>query len=118
MIPIQRNARPGDQSLGGFSAKEADNTIQARWRIRFYGQVQHVGFRYTAFYLARKLELTGWVKNLADGSVLMEAQGQTAQLRKLLMQLKSQLHLHITHTDISVLSIQKEEKGFAVKSAG
>ena len=26
-----------------------------RWRVRFTGRVQHVGFRYTSLYLAREL---------------------------------------------------------------
>ena len=52
-----------------------------RWHIVFSGHVQHVGFRYTAMYLARKQGLTGWVKNLPDGSVLLEAQGPSSQLR-------------------------------------
>ena len=89
---------------------------QARWRIQFFGQVQHVGFRYTALYIAKKLYLTGWVENLPDGSVLLEAQGGVIQLRKLLIQLKSQPHLHIAKADITILSLQPYERGFLVRS--
>ena len=92
-----------------------DKTL-TRWRVRFWGQVQHVGFRYTALYLARKLYLTGWVKNLPDGSVLLEAQGGTAQLRKLLIQLKSQPHLRVTKFAIDPIPPQPYERGFQVKS--
>ena len=91
---------------------------QERWRIQCFGRVQHVGFRYTAKYLAGDLDLTGWVKNLHDGSVLMEVQGGTAQLRKFLIQLKSQPHLHIEKADISILPIQSYERGFQVRSSG
>ena len=84
----------------------------ARWRVRFFGQVQHVGFRYTALYLARKLYLTGWVKNLSDGTVLLEAQGGTARLRRLLIRLKSQPHLHITRCEIEQLDMNPYERGF------
>ena len=87
---------------------------QGRWRIVFYGRVQHVGFRYTAMYLAQSLHLTGWVRNLPDGSVLMEAQGGVAQLRKLLIRLKSQPHLHIEKTDISVIAFREDERRFTV----
>ena len=90
---------------------------QARWRIQCYGQVQHVGFRYTALYIAKKLYLTGWVENLPDGSVLLEAQGAVSQLRKFLIQLKSQPHLHIEKADISILPIQPYERGFQVRSS-
>ena len=88
---------------------------QERWRVQCFGKVQHVGFRYTAMYLAKNLYLTGWVKNLSDGSVLLEAQGGTAQLRKFLIQLKSQKHLHIEKSTIAVLPLQLYERGFHVQ---
>ena len=46
-----------------------------RKHFYFSGRVQGVGFRYKAMYLARGLELTGWVANLWDGRVEMEVQG-------------------------------------------
>ena len=66
-------------------------------------------------YLAKGLYLTGWVKNLQDGSVLLEAQGGTAQLRKFLIQLKSPQHLHIEKSLITVLPLQPYERGFRVE---
>ena len=89
--------------------------VQERWRIRCFGQVQHVGFRYTAMYTAKKLGLTGWVRNLPDGSVLMEAQGETARLRKLLIRLKSQEHFHIRKVTIRILPMDPDERQFQVR---
>ena len=89
--------------------------VQERWRVQCFGKVQHVGFRYTAVYLAKDLYLTGWVQNLHDGSVLLEAQGGTAQLRKFLIQLKSQKHLHIEKSTITVLPLQPYERSFRVR---
>ena len=43
-----------------------------RKHMIFHGRVQGVGFRYTAKYLARSMNLTGWVKNEYDGTVVME----------------------------------------------
>ena len=91
---------------------------RSRWRMQFFGQVQFVGFRYTARLLARELELTGWVSNLLDGSVLLEAQGDTAKLRKLLIRLKSQEHFHIEKTTIRVLPMQPDKRQFCVRQAG
>ena len=88
----------------------------ARWQIRFCGKVQFVGFRHTALYLARRLSLTGWVRNLPDGSVLTEVQGATACLRKFLIQLKSQPHIHIENAAIEELPIRPGESGFHVLS--
>ena len=55
--------------------------VRRRWR--FTGRVQGVGFRYFASCAAQKLGLTGWVANNWDGSVTLEAQGDAAQLDKL-----------------------------------
>lgn len=51
-----------------------------RLRMRFVGEVQGVGFRWTARKVATELGLTGWVRNEPDGSVSMELQGPSAQL--------------------------------------
>ena len=88
---------------------------QVRWRVYFSGRVQHVGFRYTAYYLARDLYLTGWVDNLPDGRVEMEAQGNVAVLRKLVIRLKSQPHIHITSMDITEIDPVPFERKFRVR---
>ena len=85
-----------------------------RWHLRLFGRVQHVGFRYTAYYAARRMHLTGWVRNLADGSVEMEVQGEVTDLRRLLIHLKSQPHLHIEKTLIDVIPIKREGDRFRV----
>ncbi len=43
--------------------------------IVFKGSVQGVGFRFTAHRMAGRHQLTGYVRNLADGTVEMLAQG-------------------------------------------
>ena len=90
------------------------NGRQARWRVQFYGKVQYVGFRYTARLLAAKLNLSGWVRNMPDGSVLLEAQGRTADLRQLLIRLKSREPIHIEKAVIQVLPMEEKEKNFRV----
>ena len=57
---------------------------QIRRHIYFSGRVQEVGFRFTACLLARRLGLTGWVKNLWDGRVEMEVQGTEDEIRRLI----------------------------------
>ena len=49
---------------------------KVRKHIIFYGRVQGVGFRYYSVYKSRQLGLTGWVRNLYDGTVEMEVQGE------------------------------------------
>jgi len=52
--------------------------------INVYGLVQGVFFRYTTRKVARKIGLTGIVKNMPDGSVYIEAEGPEVKLLELL----------------------------------
>ncbi|GAB4511770.1 MAG: acylphosphatase [Sulfuricaulis sp.] len=47
------------------------------------GQVQGVFFRASAESTARRLGLTGWVRNLRDGRVELVACGEEVQLKEL-----------------------------------
>ncbi len=87
---------------------------RSRWHLYLTGKVQHVGLRYTALYLCRDLMLTGWVRNLSDGRVEMEVQGDIASLRRLYVTLKSQPHIHIAHADIQVIPLVADERGGSV----
>jgi acylphosphatase len=58
-------------------------------KIIIRGRVQGVGFRFATFQLARSLELTGFVKNLPDDSVYIEAQGSPDSVDYLLQWCKS-----------------------------
>lgn len=47
-----------------------------RWNMILSGRVQHVGLRFRAKMTAQQLGLTGWVRNLDDGNVELELQGE------------------------------------------
>ncbi len=63
----------------GISIPDSEERI--RQRIRFFGQVQGVGFRFTVQMAARDHLVTGWVKNEYDGSVTAEMQGYAKDIR-------------------------------------
>jgi len=44
------------------------------------GRVQGVGFRYFAQYKARELNIFGWVRNIPDSKVEIEAEGDAKDL--------------------------------------
>ena len=52
------------------------------------GHVQGVGFRYYTFKRAREIGVTGYVKNLPDGTVEIEAEGDRNLLEDLIEQVK------------------------------
>ena len=51
--------------------------------LRVCGHVQGVAFRYHTRSFALERALTGWVKNLPDGSVEIHAEGPTEELDRL-----------------------------------
>jgi len=55
------------------------------YKIHVTGRVQGVGFRRTAVNEALSLGITGYVKNLHDGSVYIEAEGSEEQLNAFLV---------------------------------
>ena len=58
----------------------ATQNAPQRYFLRWEGQVQGVGFRFTNTNLAQARTLTGWVRNMEDGSVEMEIQGAPANV--------------------------------------
>ena len=57
-----------------------------RKHIIAHGRVQGVGLRFTVTGFAKKYNVTGWVRNLYDGTVEMEVQGDENSIRQMLVQ--------------------------------
>lgn len=60
----------------------------ARMRLTVTGTVQGVGYRFFAVRAARRLGLTGWVRNRSNGSVEVVAEGETGMLKELVAELR------------------------------
>lgn len=60
-----------------------ETETQERLSARITGRVQGVGFRNFTRTRARRLGVTGWVRNERDGSVRLEAEGSREALDKL-----------------------------------
>ena len=84
---------------------------KVRKHIIFSGRVQGVGFRYTACYLARPLGLTGWVKNLYDGSVEMEVEGEEPLIDELIIFLQNRTYVWIENMDAKSIPLE-HDNGF------
>ena len=80
----------------------------------FHGEVQGVGFRWNAMYIARKYGVSGWARNLYDGTVEMEAEGTPPDIAALLEELQNARFVNVTHIVEKAIPLQGEY-GFEIK---
>ena len=83
--------------------------------IRFYGQVQAVGFRWTAMQAAKLYGVTGWVRNEYDDSVSMEIQGTERQIDDVIAALERGTYIVIDRMEVKKLETVEDERGFRVR---
>lgn len=84
--------------------------MKIRKHFIFSGRVQGVGFRYRAYAAACELGLTGWVANLSDGNVEMEAQGEAERIDRLICRLQNSEWIQIDRVEQQQLSLKREKR--------
>ena len=89
---------------------EAD--VMRRYRIRFSGRVQKVGFRLEVYELAKRLGLTGYCRNLENGDVLAELQGEKNRIRFLVSYMESLKRIQIRKKIVKRMHLDATEKQF------
>ncbi len=65
----------------------------------FSGRVQGVGFRYTTLQVAREFEVTGFVKNLPDGRVHLEIEGDRSAVENFFREVCERMDAYIRKTE-------------------
>ena len=86
-------------------------------RFHYYvsGEVQGVGFRYKAQRVASRLQLTGWVRNLSDGRVELELQGEEDQIDRFFPYMEDSCYIEITRVEANSLQVLDNECSFGVR---
>jgi len=87
--------------------------IEAR-RVIYRGRVQGVGFRYTAHHIAQRYAVTGYVKNLRDGSVELVAEGAAPEIQRMLAEIAAEMAGNIDAADVRVESASGKYPSFEV----
>lgn len=75
--------------------------MEERRRVFFSGQVQGVGFRYTAIRIANGHPVTGWVRNLPDGRVELLVEGRVGDIESMLEDLRDAMRGRIRGEQVS-----------------
>ncbi len=83
--------------------------------IHFSGHVQGVGFRYTAMQIAREFELAGYVQNLDDGRVRVEAEGEPREVDGFVAALEERMHGYIRKVERTAGVRVPQFSGFGVR---
>ncbi|HSZ83324.1 MAG TPA: acylphosphatase [Polyangia bacterium] len=87
-----------------------------RFRATVRGRVQGVGFRAAAASEARRLRLTGWIRNHLDGSVEVEAEGADAAAASFLAWLRrGPSYAHVTSVSPEWLPATGDGVSFEVR---
>lgn len=79
------------------------------------GLVQGVGFRYFVQNAALNNSVTGWVKNMNDGTVEMELQGLEANVHHLIAVIKKgNMFCRVDRFTMEELKVNLHESGFHI----
>jgi acylphosphatase len=87
-----------------------------RAEVAFYGRVQGIGFRFSAENIANAYKLTGFVRNLPDGSVEVVVEGEEREINKLLDTLNEELDNYIEKYNLNWFPPTGEFKRFTIRS--
>ncbi|MHC4462228.1 MAG: acylphosphatase [Planctomycetota bacterium] len=82
--------------------------------IIFIGRVQGVGFRFTAFRIANRSQLTGFVRNSPDGSVEMLAQGSSDDIDNCIRDIEESFTDYIRETKIEEIPTNPQYTDFKI----
>lgn len=84
-------------------------------QVFFAGNVQGVGFRWSVKRVAKGFDIVGWVRNLPDGRVEVQASGEEAEVRAFIEAIgQSELRAHIRKQSESPLSEPPRARGFEI----
>ncbi len=87
---------------------------QTAKHIIFSGEVQGIGFRFTALNIANRYQLTGFVRNLPDGTVEMLAQGNPDDIADCIRDINESFAGYITETKIEDTIPNPQYKSFKI----
>jgi acylphosphatase len=85
-------------------------------QVFYEGNVQGVGFRWSVRHAATGFDVTGWVRNLPDGRVELQATGEEDEVRAFLDRIaQGELHALIHRQTENKLEKLVTTRGFEIR---
>jgi acylphosphatase len=82
--------------------------------VFFSGNVQGVGFRFTTLNLSRRFAVNGFVRNLPDGRVELQAEGAREELAAFLEAIVRTMRGHIEDSEVATGTCEARFRGFDI----
>lgn len=83
--------------------------------VYFSGHVQGVGFRYQTLQVAKGFDVSGYVRNLPDGRVQLEAEGDAREVAAFVAAVGEHLESYIRKTERSSARGPARFTGFTIR---
>ncbi|MEI6463651.1 MAG: acylphosphatase [Verrucomicrobiota bacterium] len=83
--------------------------------VFFSGHVQGVGFRYAVLQVAKEFEVAGYVRNLADGRVQLEAEGVEREITAFVDAVHERMHGHVRKVERQAQQRPAQFAGFSIQ---
>ncbi|MFC1676596.1 acylphosphatase [Planctomycetota bacterium] len=87
---------------------------RAAKHVVFIGRVQGVGFRFTAFNVANRCQLTGMVRNIAGGNVEMIVQGNPKDIADCIRNIKETYAAQVREVKIEDIAVNPKYQDFKI----
>ena len=97
----------------GKDSPDVEQIVRAR--VKYAGYVQGIGFRYTAVMISRNFSITGYVRNLRDGTVKLSAEGERSQVDAFLAHIRSDMKRHLSDETIEWVEPTGQYDGFQIR---
>lgn len=92
-----------------------DEQSVIRERVIYAGRVQGVCFRITSVDLSRGRPVVGFVRNLPDGTVELQAEGRFSEVESFLHAIDQHFSGNIRSAERERLSARGDERGFEIR---
>jgi acylphosphatase len=83
--------------------------------VYFSGRVQGVGFRHQVLQAAKEFDVAGFVTNLSDGRVQLEAEGESGEVAAFIAAIEERMHGYVRKAERVPMKRPARFRGFSIR---